>query len=63
MTQRHQKQQPLKHGVRIGEVVMEYGDVRSLAKHRPSALSSATFWLIIQNSDLVLLHWHPSRSD
>src|SRR2546422_5689523 len=29
------RQQPLNHGVRIGEVFPKYGDVRSIAEHRP----------------------------
>src|SRR5260370_24475791 len=29
------REQPLNYGVRIGEVVMKYGDIRSIADHRP----------------------------
>ena len=29
------RQQLLNHGVRVGEVVLKYGDVRSIAEHRP----------------------------
>src|SRR5258706_16454781 len=57
------RQQPLNHGIRIGEVVMKYGDVRSLAEHRPIGTLKRRILVIVQNSDLVLLHWHPSRGD
>jgi hypothetical protein len=30
-----ERQQPLNHGVWIGEVVLKYGDVRSVTEHRP----------------------------
>ena len=56
------RQQPLNHGVRIGEVVLKYGDVRSIAEHRPIGALKRHILVIVQNSDLVLLHWHPSRS-
>src|SRR5258707_1555049 len=57
------RQQPLNHGVRIGEVVLKYGDVRSIAEHRPIGALKRHILVIVQNSDLVLLHWHPSRGD
>src|SRR5437016_2007150 len=57
------KQQPLNHGVRIGEVVLKYGDVRSIAEHRPIGALKRHILVIVQNSDLVLLHWYPSRTD
>src|SRR6266699_2619428 len=57
------RQQPLNHGVRIGEVVLRYGDVRSIAEHRPIGALKRHILVIVQNSDLVLLHWHPSRGD
>src|SRR5438445_12829328 len=57
------RQQPLNHGVRIGEVVLKYGDVRSLAEPRPVGTLKRHILVIVQNSYLVLLHWHPSRSD
>src|SRR5713226_9444116 len=57
------RQQPLNHGVRIGEVVLKYGDVRSIAEHRPIGALQRHILVIVQNSDLVLLHWHPSRGD
>src|SRR6266567_2921183 len=42
---------------------VEYGDVRSIAKHRPIGALKRHISVIVQNSDLVLLHWHPSRGD
>src|SRR6266853_371360 len=56
------RQQPLHHGIRIGEVVLKYGDVRSIAEHRPIGALNRCILVIVQNSDLVLLHWYPSRS-
>ncbi len=49
-------QQPLNHGVRIGEVVLQYGDVRSIMEHRPIGALKRHILVIVQNSDLVLLH-------
>src|SRR5258707_15266514 len=57
------REQPLNHGVRIVEVVMKYGDVRSLAEHRPIGALKRHILVIVQNSDLVLIHCHPSRGD
>src|SRR5438309_11066955 len=57
------RQQPLNYGVWIGEVVLKYGDVRSIAEHRPVGALKRHILVIVQNSDLVLLHWHPSRGD
>src|SRR5882762_6606336 len=57
------RQQPLNYGVRIGKVVLKYGDVRSIAEHRPIGALKRHILVIVQDSDLVLLHWHPSRSD
>src|ERR1700676_279471 len=57
------RQQPLNHGVRIGEVVLKYGDVRSIAEHRPIGALQRHILVIVQNSNLVLLHSHPSRGD
>src|SRR6266446_1087880 len=57
------RQQPLNQGVRIGEVVLKYGDVRSIAQYRPISALKRRILVIVQNSDLVLLHWHPSHSD
>ena len=57
------RQQPLNHGVRFGEVVLKYGDVRSIAEHRPIDAFKRDILVIVQNSDLVLLHWYPSRGD
>src|SRR6266404_1883396 len=42
---------------------VEYGDVRSIAKHRPIGALKRHISVIVQNSDLVLLHWYPSRGD
>src|SRR5580704_9086148 len=52
--------QPLDHGVRIGEVALKYGDLRSIAEHRPVGALKRHILVIVQNSDLVFLHWHPS---
>src|SRR5271157_2232823 len=43
------------------EVVPKYGDVRSIAEHRPIGALKRHILVIVQNSNLVLLHWHPSR--
>src|SRR6202043_2047899 len=56
------RQQALNHGVRIGEVVLKYGHVRSIAEHRPIGALKRYILIIVQNSDLVLLHWHPFLS-
>src|SRR5712692_8498128 len=56
------RQQPLNHGVRIGEVALKYLDVRSITEHRPIGAFKRHILVIVQNSDLVLLHWYPSRS-
>src|ERR1700688_5279813 len=56
------RQQPLNHSVRIGEMVLKYGDVRSVAEHRPIGALKRHILVIVQNSDLVLVHWYPSRS-
>src|ERR1700726_4164651 len=55
------RQQPLNHGVRIGEVVLKYGDVRSIAEHRPIGALKRHILVIVQNSNLELVHWYPSR--
>src|SRR5258708_431155 len=55
------RQQPLNHGVRLGEVVLKYGDVRLITEHRPIGALKRHILVIVQNNDLVLLHWHPSR--
>src|SRR2546425_2927231 len=57
------RQQPLNDGVWIGEVVLKYGDIRSIAEHRPIGALKCHILVIVQNGDLVLLHWYPSRSD
>src|SRR5258708_32819861 len=57
------RQQPLNHGVRIGEVVLKCRDVRSITEQRPISALKRHILVIVQNSNLVLLHWHPSRSD
>src|ERR1700732_5427089 len=55
------RQQPLNDSVRIGEVVLKYGDLRSIAEHRPVGALKRHILVIVQNSDLVVLHWYPSR--
>src|SRR5579863_9273301 len=55
--------QPLNQGVRIGEVVLKYRDVRSIAEQRPIGALKRHILIIIQDSDLVLLHWHSSCGD
>src|SRR5882724_11732946 len=57
------RQQPLNQGVRIGEVVLKYGDVRSIAEHRPIGALKRHLLVIVQSSDLALLHWHPPPGD
>ena len=57
------RQQPLNHGVRIGEVVLKCGDVRSIAEHRPIGALKRNILVVVQDSNLVLVHWYPSRSD
>src|SRR5258706_6774662 len=54
--------QPLNDSVRIGEVVLKYGDLRSIAEHRPIGALKRYSLIVVQNSDLVLLHWHPFLS-
>src|SRR6185369_1359954 len=49
----------LNHSVRIGEVVLKYRDVRPIAEHRPIGALKRHILVIVQNSDLVLLHWYP----
>src|SRR5260370_41795554 len=55
--------QPLNQGVRVGEVVLEHREVRLIAEHRPIGALKRHILVIVQNSDLVLLHWYPSRGD
>jgi hypothetical protein len=56
-------QQPLNHGVRIGEVVLKYGDIRSIAEDRPIGALKRHMLVIVQNSDPVLLHRHSSNGE
>src|SRR5258708_6819905 len=35
---------------------------RSITEHRPIGALKRHILVIVQNSDLVLVHWHPSRS-
>src|SRR5438128_4080164 len=51
------RQQPLNHGVWIGEVVLKYDDIRSITEHRPIGAFTCRILVIVQNSNLVLLHW------
>ena len=44
-------------------MVLKYGDVRSIAEHRPIGALKRHILVIVQNSDLVRFHWHPSRDD
>src|SRR5260370_23847325 len=55
------RQQPLNYGVRIGKVVLKYGDVRSIAEHRPIGALKRYILVIVQNSDLVLLRSEERR--
>ena len=50
------RQQPLNDSVRIGEVVLKYGDRRLIAEHRPVGALEGHILVIVQNSDLILLH-------
>ena len=36
---------------------MKYGDVRSIAEHRPVGAFKRHILVIVQNSDLVFHHW------
>src|SRR3989449_3957964 len=56
-------QQPLNDGVRIGEVVLKYGDARSIAEHRPIGALKRHILVVVQNRDLVLLHRRWSHGD
>src|SRR5260370_41906503 len=56
------RQQPLNQGVRIGEEVLKYGDVRSIAEHRPIGALKRYIYIVVQNNDLVLPHSHPFLS-
>src|ERR1700688_4159608 len=55
------RQQPLNHGVWIGEVVLKYGDVSSITQHRPIGALKRCILVIVQNSDLAFLHGYPFR--
>src|SRR5258705_13915206 len=48
-----ERQQPLNHGVRIGEVVLKYGDVRSIAEHRPISALKRCILVVVQDRDFV----------
>src|SRR5580704_4114868 len=56
------RQQPLNHGIRIGEVVLKHGDVSSITQHRPIGALKRRILVIVQNSDLAFLHGYPSRA-
>src|SRR6202011_1513692 len=49
--------------LQLGDMVLKYGDVCSIAEYRPIGALKRHILVIVQNSDLVLLHWHPSRGD
>src|ERR1700680_3348873 len=53
------RQQPLNHGLRIGYVVLKYGDVCAMAEYRPIGSLKRRILVIVQNSNLVPRHWHP----
>jgi hypothetical protein len=55
------RQQPFNHGLRIGEVVLKNGDVRSLAEYRPIGALKRRILVIVQNSNLVRFHGIHSR--
>jgi hypothetical protein len=57
------RQQPLSQGVRIGEVVLKYGDIRSIAEGGPIGALKRHMLVVVQNSDLVLLHRHSSHGE
>src|SRR6202051_1087806 len=52
-------EQPLNHGLRIGDVVLKYGDVCAMAEYRPIGTLKRRILVIVQNSNLVPRHWHP----
>ncbi len=54
------RQQPPNHGIWIGKVVLKYGNIRSLADCRPIGAVKRHVLVVVQNSDLVFLHWPPS---
>src|SRR5260370_32317398 len=56
-------QEPLNHGIWIGKVVLKYNDIRSIAEHRPIGALKRHVLVVVQNRDLVFLHWYPSRGD
>ena len=57
------RQQALNHGIWIGKVVLKYGNIRSVAECRPIGALKRYVLVVIQNSDLVFLHKHPSRGN
>ena len=56
------RQQPLNHGIRIGEVVLKHGDVSSITQHRPIGALKRRILVIVQNSDLAVRHGYPFRA-
>jgi hypothetical protein len=53
------RQQPLNHGLRICEMVLKYSDICSMAEYRPIGALNRRILVIVQNSNLVLLHCNP----
>src|SRR6476659_2466414 len=41
-------------------MVLKHGDVGSITEHRPIGALKGRILVIVQNSDLVFLHWYPS---
>src|SRR4029077_3712124 len=53
------RQQPLNECPWFGKVVAKYSDIRSIAEHRPIRALKRHVLVVVQNGDLVFLHWHP----
>jgi hypothetical protein len=56
-------QQSLNQRVGIGEMVLKYRDVHSIAKHRPIGAFQRHVLVVVENSNVVLLHRYPFRGD
>ena len=50
------RQQPLNHGLSIGEVVLKYGNVRSVSEHRPISTPQRNILVIVKNGNPALFH-------
>src|ERR1700692_1300205 len=55
------RQQPLNHGLRIYEMVLKNGDVRSPTEYCPIGALKRRILVIVQNSNLVRFHGIHSR--